>query len=175
MSQQFRIDSESLRDKLNSLLPSQARGSINVDLSGQTTIVPIVDLTETAEGSSLRQDLQSSFSLSSSTDFDIVSTTSTIITTTGYFRFFGTSFLQTRTTDVSNVLEITDGTTTKKLFHHSMAGSSVNLNSTLSFDFLVLVKAGESITGTATAAANLARLQGVTRQIADLSQNLTNP
>ena len=51
MTQQFRIDSESLRDKINSLLPSQNRGSIGVDLSGSTTIIPIVDVTETAEGS----------------------------------------------------------------------------------------------------------------------------
>ena len=39
MTQQFRIDSESLRDKINSLLPSQNRGSIGVDLSGSTTII----------------------------------------------------------------------------------------------------------------------------------------
>ena len=58
MSQQFRVESQEIRDKLNSLLPSQNRGSIGVDLSGSTTIIPIVDLTEVAEGSSLREDLQ---------------------------------------------------------------------------------------------------------------------
>ena len=49
MSQQFRIESESLRDKLNNLLPSQNRGAIGVELSGSTQIVPIIDLTETAD------------------------------------------------------------------------------------------------------------------------------
>ena len=58
MSQQFTIQSEAIRDKLNSLLPSQGVGAIGVELTGSTQIIPIVDLTEIAEGSALRQDLQ---------------------------------------------------------------------------------------------------------------------
>ena len=60
--QSFRVESEKIRDKLNNLLPSQNRGAIGVELSGSTQIVPIVDLTEIAEGSALRQDLQRSLS-----------------------------------------------------------------------------------------------------------------
>ena len=36
MTQQFTIQSESLRDKLNSLLPSQNLGSIGVELTGKS-------------------------------------------------------------------------------------------------------------------------------------------
>ena len=85
MTQQFRIESEDLRDKLNRLLPSQNRGSIGVDLSGSTTIIPIVDLTETAEGSNLRQDLQTSFSLTNITHTSVSGATSTLVNTTGYY------------------------------------------------------------------------------------------
>ena len=91
MSQQFRVDSEKLRDKLNGLLPSQNKGSIGVDLTGSTTIIPIVDLTETAEGSDVRQDLQTAFSLTSATVFEVNNTTSTILNTTGYYRIFGST------------------------------------------------------------------------------------
>ena len=175
MAQEFTIKSDAIENKIEQLLPSQGGFGAGVDFSASTMVVPIVDLTETAEGSALRQDLQSCFSLTSSTAFSVISTTSTLINTTGYFRIFGTSYLQSRTTDVSNVIEITDGTTTKALFNHSLAGTSVNLNSSQNYDFLALIKAGESITATATGSANLARIQGVTRQIADLAKNLIDP
>ena len=103
MTQQFRIDSESLRDKVNSLLPSQNRGSIGVDLTGSTTIISIVDLTETAQGSNLRQDLQTSFGINST--FNLVSgTTTTIINTTGYYRLLGNYRSTATTTNVGTMI-----------------------------------------------------------------------
>ena len=79
--QQFRIESEKIRDKLNQLLPSQANGAIGVDLSGSTQIIPIVDLTEIAEGGVARADLQTAMSLTSNTAFNVVNTTTTLINT----------------------------------------------------------------------------------------------
>ena len=49
-----------------------------------TQIIPIVDLTESAEGSILRQDLQTSLSLTSVTAFSVSNTTTTLVNTTGY-------------------------------------------------------------------------------------------
>ena len=90
MTQQFRIDSESLRDKINTLLPSQNKGSIGVDLSGSTTIIPVVDVTETAEGSDFPPSLQNSFSLINSNVQVIANTTTTIVNTPGFYRVLGT-------------------------------------------------------------------------------------
>ena len=53
MGQEFIIKSPNLEDKINQLLPSQGGFQAGVDLSATTQIVPIVDLTETAEGLSL--------------------------------------------------------------------------------------------------------------------------
>ena len=53
MAQEFEIFSESIRDKLNTLLPAQNVNSIGVELTGSTQIIPIVDLTEVAEGLNL--------------------------------------------------------------------------------------------------------------------------
>ena len=63
MGQEFVIKSTQLEDKINQLLPSQGGAQAGVDLSASTTIIPIVDLTESAEGSGLRVDLQSAISL----------------------------------------------------------------------------------------------------------------
>jgi hypothetical protein len=89
MAEEFTINSSSIESKINQLLPSQGGFAPGVDFSASTMVIPIVDLTETAEGSSLREDLQKSLSLTSITSFDVNNQTTTVINTTGYFRVFG--------------------------------------------------------------------------------------
>jgi hypothetical protein len=166
MTQQFRIDSESLRDKVNNLLPSQNRGSIGVDPTGSTTIIPIVDLTETAEGSNLRQDLQTSFGINST--FNLVSgATTTIINTTGYYRLLGIYRSASATTNVG-IIRIEDGTTSTNIirFASSISGATED------FDFNIFLKAGTFCVVSTNANA---RINVVSRQIADVNGNLTNP
>jgi len=43
--QQFRINSQVIEDKYNSLLPSQGGQGAGVDLSASTMVIPIIDLT----------------------------------------------------------------------------------------------------------------------------------
>ena len=89
MGQEFVIKSQKIEDKINQLLPSQGGFQAGVDFSASTTVIPIVDLTETAEGSDVRADLQTALSHNTATAFDVANTTTTIINTTGYFRIFG--------------------------------------------------------------------------------------
>ena len=112
MAQEFTIKSQEIEDKINQLLPSQGGFAPGVDFSASTMVIPIVDLTETAEGSSLRQDLQTSFSLTSVTAFSVSNTSSTLINTTGYFRVYGACQTDGGSTATLN---LTDGTTTKTL------------------------------------------------------------
>ena len=174
MSQQFRIDSETLRDKLNSLLPSQARGSIGVDLSGQTTIVPIVDLTETAEGSTLRQDLQRALSLTSASVFNINNTTTTIINTPGYYRIVAGFSMRTRAAGSENLaINITDGVTTKAIWSTIVEGGGADNNYLNDIvDYTIFLEAGDSCTITASSQATI---RGSSRQIATVSGELVNP
>ena len=172
MTQQFRIDSESLRDKINRLLPSQNKGSIGVDLSGSTTIIPIVDLTETAEGSNLRQDLQSSLSLTSANAFAVSGTSpTTIINTTGYYRIFGNCTLFISSGTATARFQVTDGITTKVLTKFELRGTNISQNT--NFDFIVFLEAGDSLQGASTAVDCI--LNGNARQIADIAGNLINP
>ena len=175
MGQEFVIKSQAIEDKVNQLLPSQGGFQAGVDFSASTMVVPIVDLTETAEGSSLRQDLQRSLSLTSVTAFAVENTTTTLINTTGYFRVFGTQALMTNTQNFSHIgkFELTDGTTTKVIYQNTLFTDTPQKDFLMSYDFMVLLQAGESLQATTNKADNI--LQGVTRQIATLTGSLVNP
>ena len=170
MAQEFTIKSTAIEDKINQLLPSQGGAGAGIDFSASTMVIPIVDLTETAEGSALRQDLQTSLSLTSVTSFSVLNTTTTLINTTGYYRVFGNAEIQG-----SGVISftLTDGFTSKILTRFiGGSGASTNQGNNL-FDFNVFLEAGESLTCTSTSNVVLGR--GVTRQIADINGNLINP
>jgi len=168
LGQEFIIKSQNLEDKINQLLPSQGGFQAGVDLSASTQIIPIVDVTETAEGSLFRQDLQTSLSLNSVTAFSVSNTTTTIINTTGYFRIFGN---YSATSTNNSLIRLTDGTTTKILINYlfSTAGNVPNI----AFDFVIFMEAGHSCEVVSNSATGFVR--GVTRQIADIAGNLTNP
>ena len=158
MGQEFIIKSQNLEDKINQLLPSQGGFQAGVDLSASTQIIPIVDLTETAEGSLLRQDLQTSLSLTTATAFFVSNTTSTLINTTGYYRVFGNYFAGTVAGNAQ--FNLTDGTTVKNVLYFNAQG----LQQQQIFDFSIFLRAGESLTASTNAAT--ITLQGTTRQIA---------
>ena len=174
MGQEFFINSEQLEDKIRQLLPSQGGSGAGFDLSASTQIVPIVDLTESAEGSKQRADLQSAFSFKSCTPFDLNAVTnSTLINSTGYWRVYGIGSLRITTGDASISFSVTDGTTTKQLVELLGHNSSTVNNQEVLFDFIIKLEAGDSLLGTANYAG--ATLAGNTRQIADVDGNLVNP
>ena len=163
MGQEFIIKSQSLEDKVNQLLPSQGGFQAGVDLSASTTIIPIVDLTESAEGSNIREDLQTAMSHDSITAFSVNNATNTVIlNTTGYFRVFGIANI---VSGGSANMNLFDGATAKNIF---LLGSAGLIN----YDFTVFLAAGDSLRATATSTVSLV---GNTRQIADISGNLVNP
>lgn len=173
MSQEFTIKSEVIESKINQLLPSQGGFGAGIDFSASTMVVPIVDLTEAASGAGLREDLQTSLSLTSVTNHNVVNTTSTLINTTGYFRVFGNSQLYTSGPALSNNFSITDGTTTKIIYQIAYISLGVNEITVNPYDFVIFLKAGESLTGTSSSTAN--SLRGCSRQIATVDGTLVNP
>lgn len=170
MAQEFTIKSEAIESKINQLLPTQGGFQPGVDFSASTMIMPIVDLTETAEGSGLREDLQKSLSLTSVTAFSITNASNTtIINTTGYYRVFGTSVMYSNNT---SDFKLTDGLSSKTILSFGPLTGVADYETTI-FDFIVFLAAGDSLTGTATSVNAI--LSGCTRQIADISGNLVNP
>ena len=166
MGQEFFIKDDKLEDKIRELLPSQGGLGQGFDLSASTQIIPIVDLTESAQGSNLRGDLQTSFGLKSEV-FSITGATTTILTTTGYFRIFGI-YKSTGTSNVRSKIQITDGVTTKDIYNVASAVS----NTVVPFDFNIFLDAGQScvVVNQASAESNF-----VARQIATINGELVNP
>ena len=170
MGQEFTINSQVIEDKINNLLPSQAGFGAGIDFSASTTIIPVIDLTETAEGGTARQDLQKAFSHGSITSFTVTNATNTvIINTTGYFRIFGYSNTVANNT---NSINIFDGTTAKNIIEFKVV-DNINTYNSDPFDFIVFLTAGISVRVTSTSSS--CNINGCTRQIADISGNLVNP
>lgn len=178
MAQEYFINSQELENKIRQLLPSQGGSGAGVDLSASTQIVPIIDLTEQAEGSNVRQDLQTAFSFKSVTSFAVSNTTTDIVNNTGYYRIFGAAS-NTVTGSAANScrIRLTDGVTTKDLFDtgvESQFGSPTNIVGTSRlFDFVVYVESGQIIQ--AISGSTSLRIVGCTRQIATVDGTLVNP
>jgi|TARA_R110002126_G_scaffold241153_1_gene384628 hypothetical protein len=174
LGQEFFINSEQLQNKISSLLPSQGGGGAGFDLSASTQIIPIVDLTESAEGSDVRADIQTALSFKTTSSFSVRNTTTTIVNNTGYFRIFGCMSSVAPTGNPINI-SITDGATSKILLNGNVSSifTSVGTTQNISFDFIVFVSAGDSITCTSGGTGD--SVAGCTRQIADIDGNLTNP
>lgn len=171
MAQEFTIKSPAIEDKINQLLPSQGGFQPGVDFSASTMVIPIVDLTESAEGSSLRQDLQTALSFTT-TPFDIKNATgTTIVNTTGYYRVIGIASANFNAGDLTFFLD--DGTTQKIIQNYELDINVSNQYHVFQYDFIVKIAAGETLKGTATTAFQV--LKGATRQIAALDETLTNP
>lgn len=173
MGQEFVIKSQNLEDKINQLLPSQGGFQAGVDLSASTMVVPIVDLTESAEGSGLREDLQKSLTLANTTTFTINGTSSDIVNTTGYWRVFGTSYIISSSTATRTAsIRITDGITNRNIFQNLQTATVNNLMSQIPYDFIVKLEAGDTLNGSCTTNGGL---NGLVRQIASLDGTLINP
>ena len=145
MAQEFVIKSDAIETKINQLLPSQGGFQAGVDFSASTMVVPIVDLTETAEGSQVQESLQRALSLNRVTTFAAQNTTTiNIITTPGYYQVDLVSTIAADTAERQNNLQITDGVTTKDVFQHIMRRGS-NFISTVSKRITIFLAAGHSL------------------------------
>ena len=170
MGQEYFINSQALEDKIRDSLPSQGGAGAGFDLSASTQIIPIIDVTETAEGSVLRQDLQTGQDFATKQTTIAGATNTVIENTTGFWKVILT--IATEFSGANNSqINIFDGTTSKPIYGTGsiVSGTGSNL---LSFESVVFLSAGDSLRGTA---GSNAEMQVFTRQIASIDGTLTNP
>lgn len=167
MGQEFFVNSQGLEDKIRQLLPTQGGAGQNFDLSANTQIIPIIDLTESAEGSNLRADLQNAFSFTSLTSTKLVNSSSTIINNTGYFRILGGIVLDGAG---EATIKLSDGVSTKLLYEQV---GSASIKDAKAFDLTVFLQAGDSVIAESTSA--VVGLLTATRQIATITGELVDP
>ena len=172
MAQEYFINDETLQSKIRDLLPSQGGLGAGFDLSASTQIVPIVDLTESAEGSNVRQDLQTAFGYNNSNSFDLVNVTKQdIITNTGYYKIQGYCNIQSSTSATKTAsLLFYDGSTYKSLVEFRSWSTTDQLSVNIPFNYTLFLSAGKSLV--ADVATNV-QLIGSFRQIANIDGQLT--
>lgn len=168
MGQEYFINSQTLETKIRQLLPSQGGAGAGFDLSASTQIIPVIDVTESAEGSELRADLQSSLSHNTITTNEIANANTVVLNTTGYYRIFGSANFRA---SGRIYFEVNDGVT-GKIFLDFDNTQSITAN-IKQFDFLLKLDAGDSLSVVSTNANAICRI--TTRQIADITGVLQNP
>ena len=166
------VTSEALQAQIRSLLPSQE--GFGTDLMAQNVIVPVIDLTSAAEGSTIPQLLQTALSFGSQTEIPNSVGTNDVITNTGFYRVFGVANVRTEAGFARNAKFTLDtGLATKDIWGLvAIAGNTNTEPNQVQFDFVVFLNSGEKLTNTLS---NDATMNGSTRQIADVNGVLVNP
>ena len=166
MGQEFFINSQELESKVRTLLPSQGGAGAGFDLSASTQIIPVIDLTESAEGSSLREDLQKA------TDFATTSSlasnaTVTAISNTGFYKIYGSGQYRNST---NITVFINDGATTSIIREFD---GTTNTDQVFMYNDIVFLRAGDSLQHTTNSTDAYSYI--FSRQIAAISGQLNNP
>ena len=168
ISEIMQVTSEVLQKKIRQLLPSQQ--GFGADLQASNVIVPIIDLTETASGSIVRQDLQKSWDFT--TGYNKVTTgTTSIISNSGFWKIQAQIFCANNSS--SGIINITDGLTSNEIFAVTAPSSLGTQFSELSQEFIVFLRPGDSISVTVAGASSFVNVWY--RNIADVNGDLTNP
>jgi len=170
MTQIIPITYEALQATIRRLLPSQ-RG-FGEDLQASNLITPIIDLTPTAEGSALPTDLARALAISSQTSFRVTNTSTSIVSTPGFHRVNGVSFLG-QDAGPRNRFQITDGFSSKTIWAMEANATETPNATTLQFDFIIFLSTGDSLTCDCNSSAGI--INGSSRQVADVNGNIVNP
>lgn len=169
-----RLTDEALEKRFRDTFRSQGGAELVDDLYASGVIVPVVDFTAAAEGSFLRQDLQTAWDYSTDSQ-ESENSTDTIISTTGFWLIDSTVSATPGTgTTKRAFMQLVRSGTPKDLFRVVIPQSTAgNVVFELSNPLIVFVRAGETVRQGSTAADCV--MHSVFRQIADVNGNFTNP
>ena len=171
MAQQtITITSESLESAYRALTPSQS--GFTEDLMASNTIIPVLDLTADAQGTSTPQYLQTALAFGSQTAFEVSNTTSTIANTPGFYRVTGVICATDNVSNVASGFRMTDGATTKQVYAHFGTGNAVD-SVAVGFDLTFFLATGISLVAFSEHGGDY--VVGSIRQVADVNGNLVNP
>lgn len=172
MAQITRVTSEALQATIRRLLPSQQ--GFGEDLEATNVITPIIDLTPTAEGSEVRQDLQRALAFGSQTAFDCSNTTTTLANSPGFWRVVGSAAGATSSgATIRGDFTLDDGSTTKIVWSLDLGLSSSNTPAVSEqFDLVFFLAAGETLKADTNSRTTM---KGSYRQIATVTGELVNP
>ena len=164
------IVSEALQKDFRDNFPSQVNSGRDLHVSD--VIVPVVDFSTSTAISGLEALLQQAMDFNI-TPFDVSNATTTIISTTGFFRVMALFNAQPLGPS-TGAIQMNYSSTVKILFSqdylHNGSGNGIQDQFV---DFIVFLKAGVTLEATSST-TNLSVI-GSSRQIADISGTLVNP
>ena len=160
------VNSEILQAQIRDLLPSQ--NGFGSELQASNVITPIIDLTATAEGSTLPVSLQQAYAFGTTTAL-ADNATVTLIDQTGFWRCFFT-IISISNNNRDGTVQINDGSSTSTVFEVTQYGSAGNV---LAFDTVIFLDAGHSIELVSSGASM--KVRGSCRQVATIDGTLVNP
>ena len=165
------VNSEELQTLVRDLLPSQ--NGFGSELQATNVITPVIDLTATAEGSTLRSDLQTALAYGSQTEFNANNSTVAVANSPGFYRCVGT-INGGASSSVGGTAEfqMTDGVTPKTVYECTFRATA-NASYAVPFDLVFWVDVG--ITLNAISSNAFFRIQGSVRQIADSTGAFVHP
>ena len=168
-----RVTSEALEAKFRQVFPSQGGAELPQDLFASGVIQPVVDFSTVAEGSVLAELYQTAWDFSTG-HATITNTTTTLISNTGFWKVDLNFVYQPQGGAQSTSVNITDGLSSKPVFEANFPSTTnTNVEIVGSEQFVVFLRAGDSLTGTSSTA--FLNLDVVYRQIADVNGTLVNP
>ena len=168
-----RLTDETLEKRFRDTFRSQGGAELVDDLYASGVIVPVVDFTAAAEGSSLREDLQSAWDFSTGHDSFVGTTSGTLISNAGFWKIdlnvtFNPSIAYTQT------LSLTDGFSSKIIWAIQSSSATANdSESVVSDTFVAFLRSGDSLAISQTGAASVTRIWY--RQIATVTGDFVNP
>ena len=173
MAQVTSVTSESLQAKIRELLPSQ-RG-FGEDLQASNVILPVIDLTATAEGSSVPAYQQQALAFGSNTAFNVTNTSTTLTSTAGFYRIVGIVTIEANLTgsNPGGSVNISDGLATKSVWAAEYPGVNISAMGQAVFDLVVFLRSGDSLIAQANDALSI--IKGSYRQVASVTGVPVNP
>lgn len=170
-----RVTDEALEKRFRDTFRAQGGAELVDDLYASGVIVPVVDFTAAAEGTSLAQNLQTAWD-SSTGSSTVFNTTSTLISNAGFWQVDLNLFSAYNNSAASTAtVQITDGLSSTIIWRfNSVGGTGSSGQSNIENDkFVVFLQSGDSLT--ATTNDTFTRLALWYRQIATVSGDLVDP
>jgi hypothetical protein len=166
------VNSTSLQDIINRLLPSQ--NGFGSELAASNTIIPVIDLTAAAEGSSVPTHLQTALAFGSQTAIAATTGTTVLVNQVGFWRIYGNASINENEASAKTAFQLNDGSSVKTIWQQAGYGAngiSASVNQQL--DIVVFLAAGESLQVVCT--GTYSQFRGSSRQLADGNGTLINP
>jgi hypothetical protein len=172
MAQIINITSEELQATIRRLLPSQQ--GFGEDLQASNVIMPVIDVTATAEGTQLPSYLQKAISVTDLNNVSVNNGTTTIINTPGFWLLNFAISSNLKNASAENVeIKVSDGISTKQIAKwEKVVNDSVDQISQYQYSEVVYLRTGDSVDVTAGARSSVV---GYYRQVATVNGVLINP